>query len=296
MSQKLYRCTYDNKILTEKALSKGVCAGHTLVPHEPDEDHKVYQVAVSVPSESLIKCDAYDNHMINIFRLGGLQERWRYERRNPRYEFAFFTAGRMITPMAREKLTTTALDHGMDYMIMYDDDMLIPYDAFPKLLEDMEAHPEIDILAPLAFMRSAPHYAVIYTTKEGYDPVRHTDYYINHWVKNYPKDRLVECDAVGFGMVVIRMEMVKRMQKPYFFSMSATGEDILFCVNARKQAKARVFVDTRIKLGHLGESIIIDEAYREKYVKEHNEKLVNVAYKYPIEEIDPAEKFNSLDR
>lgn len=292
---KLYKCLNHNKIITEKALKKGICAGCQLSQYTP-ENEVVYKVAVAIPTEGNTRAEAYDNHLVNCFRLGGLQERWRYERRNPRYEFSWFTAGRLLTQMAREKLMQVSLEAGMDYLIMYDDDMLLPPDMAMHLLEDMEAHPEIDILAPLAFMRSAPHYAVLYTVKEGYDPVRKQDFYINHFVVNYPKDKLVECDAVGFGAVCIRMSMVRKMTKPYFMSTTPTGEDIYFCVNAKKQAQARIFMDTRIKLGHLGDPILIDESYWEQFSKVHGITIPTSKYKYAIDAYDIGNEFNSLER
>jgi hypothetical protein len=293
---KLYKCIQDDAILTDKALKKGSHAGHRLNPYTDPKDHKVYKVAIGIPNESNIMTEAYDNHLINAMRLGGMQERWRYEQRNPRYEFSWFTAGRMLTQMAREKLMSVALEAGMDYLVMYDDDMLLPQDMVLRLIEDMEQHPEIDILAPLAFMRSAPHYAVMYTVKEGFDPVRKENYYINHWVVNYPKNKLVECDAVGFGAVIIKLSMVRRMVKPYFMSTSPTGEDILFCVNAKQQANARVFMDTRIKLGHMGDPILIDEDYYNQFVRVHGVEIPDAKYKYAIDAYDVTNEYNSLDR
>jgi hypothetical protein len=290
----LYRCANHDKIITEKALKKGVCAGCQLSRWDGDE--KVYKVAVAIPTEGNTKAEAYDNHLVNCFRLGGLQERWRYERRNPRYEFSWFTAGRMLTQMAREKLIEVSLAAGMDYIVMYDDDMVLPPDMILRFLEDMEQHPEIDILSGLAFMRSAPHYAVIYTVKEGYDQVRNQSYYTNQWVKNYPKDKLVECDATGFGAVCIRMSMVKKMKAPYFMSTTNTGEDIFFCVNAKNQAGARVFMDTRIKLGHLGDPICIDENYWEQYKHIHKVPVEETKYKYAIDATDVKNDFVSLER
>ena len=41
-------------------------------------------------------------------------------------------------------------------------------------------------------------------------------YYINTFDKYYPKDCLVEADAVGFGAVCIRMDMVKD-ERPLFY-------------------------------------------------------------------------------
>jgi len=296
MDKQLYKCLTHEVIITKKGLKNGNHAGCRLIKQDDPKDQKVLKVAIAIPNEGHILPEAYDNHLVSAMRLGGMQERWRYEQRNPRYEFSWFTAGRMLTQMAREKLIEVALASEMDYILMYDDDMLLPPDMAVKMIEDMENHPEIDVLAPLAFMRSAPHYAVMYTVKEGYDPVRREDYFINHWVVNYPKDKLVECDAVGFGAVIIKMSMVKRMTKPYFMSTSPTGEDILFCVNARKQANARIFMDTRIKLGHMGDPTLIDEDYWEQFSKTHGVEIPDAKYKYAIDAYDVTNEFNSLER
>lgn len=295
---KIYRCLEDDKILTEKALSKGICLGHELIL-EPEEE-KVLKVGIAIPTEGHTLPEAYDNHMVMNFRLGAQQERWRYEKRNPRYEFYFYTTGRLLTQMAREKLVNVSLEAGMDYIIMYDDDMILPLgdgrDMAIKMLEDMEQHPEIDVLGALAFMRNPPHYAVMYTVKEGYDSVRHTHFYINQFVKSYPRSKLVECDAVGFGAVCIRMSMIRKMTAPYFMSTTATGEDIMFCVNAKRQANARIFMDTRIKLGHIAAPKIVDEEYFDTWREENKHKIMEVPHKYAVDQYDTPHKMLELDR
>lgn len=235
---------------------------------------------MSIPSEGHTVPEAYDNHLVLSFHLGALQEKWKNENRPIQYEFYWFTVGRLLTALAREKLMEQALAGGMDYIFMYDDDMILPIDIMEHLIADIEEHPEIDVLAPLAFMRNAPHYAVIYTTIEGYDQESHKPYFINNFVKNYPKNTLTECDAVGFGAVLINLEMVKKMKDPYFFSTTGSGEDIYFCMKAKQEADARIFMDTRIKLGHLGKQIVIDEEYFEKWVKENNHEIPDVPHKY----------------
>lgn len=279
---------------------------------------QVKKVVIGIPNEGHTLPEAYDNHLIHSYRMGvnKIQTEWENQnfafkqllkkylppakykgfidtaqekgltlpanaKFNPiRYEFHWFTVGRILTPLAREKLARQAVEADMDYLIMYDDDMVLPPEMALALLKDMEKHPEIDVLAPLAFMRSEPHYAVMYTTIEGYDGVRHQDYYSNQFVKNYPKNKLVECDAVGFGAACIRVSLLKKMREPYFMSTTNTGEDIWFCVNAKQQAKARIFMDTRIKLGHLSNPQIIDEAYREKYIQAKGEEIDDLPNKY----------------
>ena len=238
------------------------------------------KVAISIPSEGHTLPESYDNHLVLSFHLGVLQEKWKHENRPIQYEFYWYTAGRLLTALARERLVSEALNAGMDYIFMYDDDMLLPIDCVERLLIDMEEKPEIDVVAPLAFMRNPPHYAVIYTTTEGYDQERHQPYFFNNFVKKYPKNTLVECDAVGFGAVLINMRIVKKMKSPYFFSTTGSGEDIYFCMKSRQEANARIFMDTRVKLGHLSNPRIIDEDYFETWVKDNKHDIPDLPHKY----------------
>jgi hypothetical protein len=244
----------------------------------------IKKIAMSIPSEGHTLPEAYDNHLLLSFHLGMLQERWKHENRPIQYEFGWFTVGRVLTALAREKLAENALKAGYDYIFMYDDDMLLPIDLMERLIEDVETHPEIDVVAPLAFMRNAPHYAVMYTTTEGYDTDVHQPYFFNNFVKNYPKDTLVECDAVGFGAVLIKVDMMKKLKPPYFFSTTGSGEDIYFCMKSRQETDARIFMDTRLKLGHLGRPPIIDEDYFEKWVKDNKHDIPEVPHKYISQE------------
>jgi hypothetical protein len=255
------------------------------MPRQKNTPAKILKVAISVPNEAFILPECYENHILVAQHTGILEEKQRQEKQNPRFEFYRYTTGRLLTQMAREKLIEAALREDMDYIIMMDNDMIYPLDVVEALLTDMIEHPEIAVLAPLAFMRNPPHYAVMYTVTEGFDPIRHQDYYINNFVKNYPKDTLIECDAVGFGAACIRLDFVrKNMKAPYFMSTTNTGEDIWFCVQA-KEAGGRVFMDTRIKLGHMANPKVIDEEFAEKYWKETKHDRGAEKHKYtPLEE------------
>jgi len=147
-----------------------------------------------------------------------------------------------------------------DYLFMVDDDMICPVDLLPRLLKH-----DVDIVAPLAFQRREPYFPVIYLQREGWDESRREQYFANELVGNYPKDKLYECDATGFGAVLIKRWVLDKMVKPRFMSTNPSGEDILFCYNARKQCGARVFVDTATKISHLGAPVIVDEALYEKH-------------------------------
>lgn len=235
-------------------------------------ERKVVKVVVAIPNEGITDWMAYDNHSLFMMHLGILQERSKHEPvtlDGSIFEFYHFTAGRLLTPAAREALTDHALSSGMDYMLMIDDDMLVPMDMFERLYNN-----NVDVVAPLAFTRNDPHYAVIYAVEEGIDPVTKNDYFINHYARNYPENQLVRCDAVGFGAALIKMDVIRRMKKPYFMSTCGTGEDILFCIHAKQQAGAKIYMDTSVKLSHLGAPIVIDEPYAKSYWKNVEKKDV----------------------
>ncbi len=201
-------------------------------------------------------------------------------KRSPRYVFSLGAIGEILIPFARERLGDSALEMDCDYLFMVDDDMLCPPDLFYQLA----AHDK-DIVAALAFTRNPDHKPVIYQTLEGYDPVSNASYGLTKMVMNYPKDQLVECDGVGFGAVLIKTEVLRKVPKPWFFGMEQTGEDVAFC-NKAKKAGFRVWMDTSIKLGHLGAPVVVTEEYSESWNKlspEDREKLYGKFTKYPTD-------------
>jgi hypothetical protein len=259
---------------------------------ENTNERKVVKVVIAIPNEGITDFQAYDNRMLHMLHLGILQEKSKREpvtKDGAIFEFFHFTAGRLLTPAAREALADHALQAGMDYMLMIDDDMLTPVDLFERLYEH-----NVDIVAPLAFTRNPPHYAVIYSCESGFDPVMKNDYFINHYVRNYPENQLVRCDAVGFGAVLIKMDVIKKMRKPYFMSTCGTGEDVYFCYRAFKEAGAKVHMDTATKIDHLGASIVINETYAKYYWATQEKKDVKKEHseytKYKNQAVAPCER------
>jgi hypothetical protein len=222
------------------------------------------RVAVCIPNEGHAPVEAYANRLSNFMHLGKLEERGKHLKENPRFEFFFVTLGRIFTPLAREEAAKFAEEMNADYLYMIDDDMTCPDDLFELLYRH-----NVDVVAPLAFTRNFPHKAVLYEIKEGWDPVSHSQYFINHHIDVYKKDSLIECDAVGFGAALINMRVIRAMKGQRFMDgcTSGTGEDILFCHKARKLG-FRVFMDTSTKLGHLSHPIEVTEDYVERVRKE----------------------------
>ena len=71
-----------------------------------------------------------------------------------------------------------------------------------------------------------------------------------------PESKLIEVDAVGTGVMLIKNKVFKELDKPYFFYEADRSEDIMFC-QACRQKGIRIYVDTTLKCGHIGEEIFI---------------------------------------
>jgi len=233
---------------------------------------KIIKILLGIPDEGHTLCESYDNRLSMALHLGTLQvlsslgresycgARYQVEK-GVEFQFSLGIVGQVFPALARERLAEYSLDGKFDYLFMIDDDMIAPSDLFEKLYANKK-----DICAALAFTRNPPHGPVLYNLEKGFDPIRGERYYCNYSVKTYPKDQLVECDAVGFGAVLIKVDVLRGMKKPWFMSTSGAGEDIHFCHMAR-EAGFQVYMDTRVKLGHLGYPKVITE---ETFEQENN--------------------------
>ncbi len=227
----------------------------------PSSDRSVKRVLVGIPLKGHTPPESYDDRMKMAYYMGGREIEEKFRGMRPRYEFVWVSAGEIFISYAREMLADLALKYGCDYLFSVDDDMLAPIDLFYKLVAR-----DVDIVSPLAFTRNPPHRPVMFSVIEGFDAVTRRQYYINNPVNNYPRNKLVECDAVGFGAVLIKTEVLRRLKKPWFMGTMGCGEDVHFCVQAKKQG-FRVFMDTSVKLGHLSHPVIVTEDYSDEYNK-----------------------------
>lgn len=229
-------------------------------------EEKVIRVTIGICLKGHTPPEAYHDRMMLMMALGRRESEQYYRKESPRYVFNYFSAGEIFVPYAREMLCQTALDYKSDFIVMIDDDMITPHDLVYKLIEHNQ-----DIVAALAFTRNPPHHPVIYQTVEGYDPVVRVQYGKNTTVRNYPRNTLVECDAVGFGAVAIKCDLLRKMNKPWFMGCPGAGEDITFCYNAKKVG-GRVFMDTATKLGHLSHPVVVTEEYSDNFNKMSQEE------------------------
>lgn len=143
---------------------------------------------------------------------------------------------------ARNELVAAAMREKADYMAFIDADMTFP----PDILHRLYYHSK-DITGVLYKGRVKPHPYNLFYNKDG-DPVQVK----KSWKP--PKDKLIEVDAVGTGVMLIRKKVFEELPQPYFFYEAGRSEDIMFCREARRKG-FRIHVDTSLKCGHIGDHI-----------------------------------------
>lgn len=263
--------------------SSGVGSGDAGELHQkPQVVKRSLKVVVGIPLMGGTPSQSYHDRMLMFKYLGHREEHDYQKGIFPHYTFSLNCTGDILVQYARERFAQSVIEMDADYLFMIDDDMLAPPDLFYRLAEN-----DKDICGALAFTRNPDHKPVIYDVIEGVDPANRQPYYINKFAMNYPRNTLVQCDAVGFGAVLIKRKVLDAIREPRFMGLAGCGEDITFCYKAKKLG-FEVWMDTRIKLGHLGAPVIITEEYHDIWTKmspEQRAKIFGEYTRYPTMEL-----------
>jgi GT2 family glycosyltransferase len=120
------------------------------------------------------------------------------------------------------------LNQEFDYLMFLDDDVLVPFDCLTKLMAC-----DADIASGDVLVRGYPfaHMSFRHPKTEGIVN-RNGLAIIQEWKKKDPE--IATVDAVGFSLVLIKAEVLKSVNKPYFVTGPQNTEDIYFCMKARQ--------------------------------------------------------------
>ena len=146
---------------------------------------------------------------------------------------------------SRNKLVKQAITSRADYMMWFDSDMIFPADTLEKMIKHMEDGYEI--VSGLYFRRAAPFSPVLFKSYEEQEQtIKWEDY------DDYPKDRLFEIAACGFGCVCLKTEILLDLALNYqnwFMPIKNCGEDMSFCFRTQELGH-KIWCDPTIKCGH----------------------------------------------
>lgn len=153
--------------------------------------------------------------------------------------------GTSVLPKARQMAMEHAIENGYTHILFLDDDMAFSSDLFDKL--------------------SAHQKQIVAANYSNKSVMRNPQ---THGVDGQPlssieKTGLEEAGWVGFGAILIELEAIKDLPKPWFETRwmpernAFIGEDYYFCGHARTHG-IKIYVDHDAKVAHMG-----DFAYRE---------------------------------
>lgn len=136
-----------------------------------------------------------------------------------------------------------------DYLFSVDSDIILPPDTLKKFLKH-----DVDIVSGVYIQRK-PNTEII----EVYRKNEHGGV-SNVSMKDLMPIGLHEIDGCGFGCVLVKSEVIKKIGYPQFVYKSALdhkdtiSEDVYFCKRAQ-EVGAKVYVDSSVICNHLGTTI-----------------------------------------
>lgn len=161
---------------------------------------------------------------------------------------------------SRDTIAGKAVAEGFDQVVMLDSDMIFEPDSILRLEEHLKNG--LDFVSGIYFKRKKPVEPVIYNemtvsqNEIGYIPS------IKSYL-DYPKDQLFEIEACGFGLVMMKTEVIKKVQDKFglpFFPVAGFGEDIAFCYRMKTLGIKR-YCDSSIKAQHLAYYPVSEETW-----------------------------------
>lgn len=217
-----------------------------------------YKCKIVVGINSLVSTTqpAYSNHIQFFFRLG---------RNYPEIDFILVNPSRMGIDRMRNLCARTALEYNADYILFLDDDVLIPFDSLKYLLDT-----NADIVAGDVLIRGYPfnHMAFRYPLiADRFDLEGKSLKAIEKWSED-ELGGVVDVDAVGFSLCLIKVKLLKRVPEPWFLTGPRNTEDIYFCVKAKLfEQSTSIKVCSNVICEHILWAETISATNREEYKK-----------------------------
>jgi GT2 family glycosyltransferase len=105
---------------------------------------------------------------------------------------------------ARQMIAELAVEKNAKYLLFIDDDVHAPPEAVLKLMYILEQDKDAMIASGIYFQKTEPTQPIMFQ-KKGEGP---------SW--NWRKGELIECDIVGLGFALIKVEVFSKLQKPWY--------------------------------------------------------------------------------
>lgn len=160
---------------------------------------------------------------------------------------------------ARHTLAKKAIDDGFDRVMWLDSDMVFEPDLLNRLSADLDQG--LDFVTAVYFSRKNPINPIVYEVCHP-TPLKGGGTFPT--VESFQEipDGLFEIEGCGFGAAMMTTDLIRRVLPLPFYPMDRYGEDLSFCRKAR-EVGVKLYCDGRIKLGHIGTTIINEATWNQ---------------------------------
>jgi hypothetical protein len=214
---------------------------------------KMPRILATVPVYNAVAPAPYITHLILSQESGKAEAAGRYSLRwcvpGPKAKVV----------VARNHSSQICLSGGGDYLLLIDDDMVVPHDMVDQLLRH-----DVDIISPIFFRSMPPIEPLIFDLDELGNPMP---------IMDYPADQLFETPGgSGTGVMLIKRKVLEAMEVPIWIGTidPTVGEDVLFCRRARDLG-FRSWCDSSVKVSQMSVAVPVGEKqYMEIYPGKRN--------------------------
>jgi hypothetical protein len=169
----------------------------------------------------------------------------------------------------REWVAESFLESDATHLCFIDSDMAIHPNSIMRLIEDNLPivgglyYGRRDVPVACAFEMTPDNktrsisQTVLNWHQEQQVPIQST-----YFVGDYD-DSIIPCDCIGFGLIVIKREVVEVIPEPRFGKHGENlGEDVLFCLNAKEQGY-KTYLDMNVQCVHISINGITNAHFRQ---------------------------------
>jgi GT2 family glycosyltransferase len=173
-----------------------------------------------------------------------------------------------ILYISRENLVSAAFHFNADYIMFLDSDQTIEPDTVDRMAQHL-INGE-DIVTALIFRKDPPFQPCIFKSQKELPNHQIALEYYDVDTQDLTKPFYVE--SCGLGCAMIKLDVFKNINQPWFLPRPYTGEDIAFMWDV-KQKGYKILCDPTINIGHYG----IKNFTRDDYLKviEDENRLLN---------------------
>jgi len=158
------------------------------------------------------------------------------------------------TVSARNIVSNLAMESESDFLLLIDDDMVVPKDMLARLIMR-----DVDIISPLFFRANPPIEPLIYTFDKYGDRVPYYD---------YPKQALFETPGGnGTGVMLIKTSVLRKMERSMDIIWKGLvdpeiAEDVEFCDKAQDLG-FKTWCDSTVEVRQMSLPVAIGSAFYE---------------------------------